>query len=157
AMTSAKTAVRRITSTSAKPKRPSGSASRWRSAGARAGAGAVPSKAGADTGIEPGDQEVGGERAEREERGGDQHRAAHYREIAGDDGVEHEFAGAGPREDDLREDRAREQIADPDAEQRHGRQHGEAQGVAEYDPALGKSVSARGADVVLAEHLEHGG
>src|SRR5690242_11431519 len=102
----AKTAVSRISTTRIRPKRPSGSPSRWRSAEARVGAGAVSSKAGADTGIEPGDQQVGGKCAEREERSGHQDRAAHDREIAGDHRVEHQLAGAGPREDDLCEDRA---------------------------------------------------
>src|SRR5262245_33993281 len=117
----AKIAVSRIATTSTRPNRPSESDSKRRSAEARAGAGAISSKTGADTWIEPGNQQIGRERAEREERGGDQHGAARDREIAGDHGIEHQLAGAGPREDDLGEDRAREQVADADAEQGHRR------------------------------------
>src|SRR5215470_8744409 len=119
-MAPAKIAVISITRTSARPKRPSGSASRRRSAEGRASDRTVAdSKVGADTGIEPGDQQVGGKRAERKERGGDQHGPADHGKIAGDHRIEHQLAGAGSGEDDLREDGAGEQVTDADAEERH--------------------------------------
>ena len=68
-----------------------------------------------------------------------------------------QLADAGPCEHDLGEHSAREQVADADAEQGDGRQDRHRQRVAVDDPPLRQAERARGADVVLAHHLEHRG
>ena len=64
-------------------------------------------------------------------------------------------AEAGQPEDVLGDDRAAEHRAEVDAELRDGRRERAAQGVPVGHAPLAHALRARGADVVLAEHVEH--
>src|SRR5258708_21915400 len=146
-----------MATTRGRPKRPNGSARSRRHVEPRAAWRGIRSKVGADTGVEPGGDEIGSKGAEREERRRDQHRTTDYRVVARDDGVVDELPGPRAGKDDLGEDGAREQMADADPEDRYGGQHGELQRVAQDDPALGQAEGARSSDMVLAKDLEHRG
>src|SRR5690606_16492710 len=111
----------------------------------------------ADTGIEPGDDEVGHEGDDDVQRRRHQYRALDHGEVACVDGIVDQLADAGPGEDDLGEDRAGQQAAEPHADQRDGRQDRDPERVAEHHRARGEAEGARRTDVVLAHYLQHGG
>src|SRR5215469_3056335 len=97
----AKIATRSTATTRTSPMTPSGSASSRRSAlrrrrRGRAVAVSLALEAMAHPRIEPGDHQIGQHIDQDEEEGGDQHRAADDRVVAGQDGVIDQLADAGP-------------------------------------------------------------
>src|SRR5215213_6951074 len=108
-MTSAKTAVSSRRSTSARPRRPRGSAKPRLTTvhpGARPRVTAL-SEACTDTGVQPGDEEIGYKRRQHVEARGDQHGAAHQGIVARVNSIIDELPDAGPCKHDLRENRPR--------------------------------------------------
>src|ERR1017187_5116714 len=77
--------------------------------------------------------------------------------VAVGDGGEREAANAGPGKDRLRDDGAGEQAAKLQADDGEDRNESVGEGVTVDDGALGKTLGAGGADVVLIELFEHGG
>src|SRR5215208_585748 len=103
-MTWSKTAVRSRRSTSARPRRPRGSAEPRLTTvhpGARPRVTAL-SEACTDTGLQPGDEQIGDKRRQHIEARGDQHGAAHQGIVARVDGIIDELPDAGPRKHNLR-------------------------------------------------------
>ena len=87
----------------------------------------------------------------------DQHAALHERHVAGQDALDHQGAHAGPGEHGLGEDGAAQQIARLHA---HHGDDGDERVLQRVPPdhhALAQALGARGADIVLAERLQHGG
>ena len=78
------------------------------------------------------------------------------RVVAGADGVDQHLAEAGPREDRLGEHGAGEGDRDEDPDDREQRDHHVAERVLVDHQALPLALGAGGADVVLADHLQHG-
>src|SRR5262249_52220668 len=105
-----------------------------------------------DHGVEEVDREVDGDDDHREHRDG----ALGQRIVAGADGVDQHLAEAGAGEHRLGQHGAGEGHRDEQADDRQERHHHVAQGVLVDHPALGLPLGPRGADVVLADHLEHG-
>ena len=92
--------------------------------------------------------------SEDDEERAEQHGALDHRQVALLDRVVGEPADAGDVEDGLGEDRAAEQDADVEPEDRDDRRDRAAHAVAQDDAALAQALGARGADVVLAHHLD---
>ena len=90
-----------------------------------------------DARIEPGIGQVDEKVGQHEEEHDDQHAGLHDGIVARVDGVVDQRADAGPREDDLGEDRAAEQAADAEAEHRHRRDRGILQRVFVDDLGVG--------------------
>src|SRR6185312_15588289 len=163
AIQSAKIPQRTTSSTSASPSRPRGSLRRRRSSRAPDMAAAdvavvrrAISESCADTGIEPGHDEIGDERAEGEQGDRREHGTLHDRVVAIARCVDDQFPDARAGEDVLGKDGAREQAADGEREQGDGRQNRDAQGIAGDDPPFSQPEGARRADVVFAHDFEHG-
>src|SRR6266496_6440487 len=114
------------------------------------------SSAGAGAGIEEAIEEIDGEVDEDEHHRGEEHRALHHGIVAIVDGLHGEAADAGPGKDGLRHHRPPQERAElqrGDGENRNG---GITEGVLGHDDHLAEPLGARGADVVGAEHLQHG-
>src|SRR3989442_1232048 len=110
----------------------------------------------ADAGIE---QDVGevDDDVDLNERGGDEEgHALHDRQVARGDGAEREPAEAGQGEHGFQNDRARHEVAELDPGHRDHRDQRIAEGVLADDRSLVQPLGPRGADVVLAQHLQHG-
>ena len=82
--------------------------------------------------------------------------ALHHDIVALEDGIDHPLADAGPGEDRFGEDGAGQQQADLQADGGDHRDQRIAQGMQADDAAVGEALGAGGADIVLAQHLEHG-
>src|SRR4051794_401295 len=119
-----------ISRTRLSPSKPSGSLAKRRStrdqvpgtaAGRATGAEISASEGCADTGIQPGNDEVGDRHREREQRHRGQRRALYQGIVAQIGGIDDQLADTGAGEDILGEDRARQQPADRQREQGDGR------------------------------------
>ena len=87
-----------------------------------------------------------------------QHEVGHDKRIvARHDALVEELPQARQGEYLLDDDRAADEAGDGQAQQRDDRQQGVSQCVAVDDHVLGEALGARGEDVVLAQHLQHGG
>ena len=88
--------------------------------------------------------------------GEDEHDALHHRVVAREDRVDQEQPHSRPPEDRLGQDGAAEQRAELEPD--HGQDGHERvpEGVARHDQALAEALGAGGADVLLAQNLQHG-
>jgi hypothetical protein len=77
--------------------------------------------------------------------------------IAPADRIDEPIADARPGEDGLRQHRAGHQAGNREADHRHHRQQGVAQGVHPDDAATRQPLGAGGAHVILVQDLEHRG
>ncbi len=84
-----------------------------------------------------------------------QHDALDDRVVAAQDGIDREAAEPGNGEYALGDHGAADQERDADADDRHDRHRGILERMHEQDAALADALGARGADVVLLQHLEH--
>src|SRR5262245_56620516 len=125
-------------------------APRWRMSRRHAPGRLAESDSGIDVSIGDVDQDV-----DQHVGGGDeQHGALHEREVLREDAADDEAAETGPAEDGLDDDRAGQEIAKLQAEDRDHRNERVLQGVAHHDAPPRQALGARGPHVVLAEHLE---
>src|SRR5450631_3229604 len=86
----------------------------------------------------------------------DQHGALHQRIVAGHDRLDHHAADPRQREHLFDDDGAADRRAEKDAGGRDDQDQGVAQRMLADGPPLAEALGARGADVVLAENIEHG-
>ena len=86
-----------------------------------------------------------------------QHDALDHRIVAAQDRIDGQPAEARDGEHALGHHRAADQQRDADADHGDDRHGGVLQRVHEQDAALAEALGARGADIVLLQHLEHGG
>src|SRR5262249_49640858 len=113
--------------TNTKPSRPSGSPNsrRRKRLPRKPRAGSLPptarSKIRTDTGIEPGDDEIGQQRGQDEQSDGHQHRTLNHREVAACDHIDDELADAWAREHLLGENSAGKQASYGQPEERDRR------------------------------------
>src|SRR5580693_5176577 len=127
---------------------------RWTTGAISAGASAMlEPHAGIEEGVAHVDEEIDDDVDSRE----DQCHALDDRVVAAEDGVDREPADAGNGEDRLRDDDAADQQRDAAADHGDDRDRRVAQRVADQHLALGKALGLRRADIVLAQHLKHGG
>src|SRR3989454_10100494 len=110
----------------------------------------------ADAGIEQNVGEIDGEIDQHDRGGHEERHALHDRQVARGDGAEREPAEAGQGEHGFQNDRARHEVAELDPGHRDHRDQRIAEGVLADDRSLVQPLGARGADVVLAQHLQHG-
>ena len=85
-----------------------------------------------------------------------QHDALDDRIVAAQDRIDGQPAEARDGEHALGHHRAADQERDADADDGHDRHRGVLQRMQEQDRRLAEALGPRGADVVLAQHLEHG-
>src|SRR5499433_1185824 len=104
-----------------------------------------------DDGVEHVDHQVDQDDRHREHGDG----ALGQRVVAGADRVDQHLAEPGPGEDGLGGHGSVERDRHEDADDRQQRDHHVAERVLVDDQALVLALGARGADVVLADHLEH--
>src|SRR4051795_198475 len=103
--------------------------------------------------VDEGVEDVHDQVHDDDEEGADQDGALDHRQVRVLDRVVREPPDAGDVEHRLGEDRAAEQDADVDPGGGDERGDGAAHSVAQHDPPLAQPLRARGADVVLREHL----
>src|SRR5262245_43734926 len=128
---SANSPQKTTSATSARPRRPRGSLRMRRSRRAPEVVGSTAterpmmatSDGGADTGIQPGDDEVGHDRRKDVDANGHQHRALQDRVVAQLGAVDDQAANSRADEDALCEHRAREQPPDGERQERQRRQY----------------------------------
>src|SRR5262249_8064624 len=108
-----------------------------------------------DPRVEVAVEEINPEVDEGEGQGDDQDAALDQREVAGQDPLDHEGAHPRPREDRLGQHGTAQEVPGLDAHDGGDRQQGVPEAVAHNDRALDDALGPRGADVVLAQHLEH--
>src|SRR5690348_8025316 len=104
--------------------------------------------------VEEGVDDVHDQAEQDDEEGAHEDRALHGRQVALLDGVVGEAPDAGDVEDGLGEDRAAQQDAEVEAEDRDDRRDRRAHAVLEDDLALLQALGASGPDVVLGHRLE---
>ena len=92
---------------------------------------------------------------DHEDQRDDQHHALHHREVAVEDRLHDQAPHARPREDRLGHHRAAQELRELEPEQRHDRDRGVAERVQREHAPLAEPLGARGAHVVLPEHLQH--
>ena len=107
-----------------------------------------------DPRIEIGVEHVDGQVDRHEADGEDQDRALRQREVARGDGADRHAADARPGEHGLGDDRAAEQEADLQADQRDDRDHRVAQRVTDGDAPVRGALGARRAHIVGAQRFE---
>src|SRR6266478_2026187 len=101
-------------------------------------------------------EDVHGQVHEHEGARDHEHAPLHEGDIARQDALDHERPHSGPGEHGFRQHRAAEQIAGLDADHGDDRDERVLERVAHDHRPFGRALGARGPDVVLAEHLEHG-
>src|ERR1051326_3935199 len=111
----------------------------------------------ADARIEPGIHQVHGQIDQTENQSDEQHPTLHNGVIAIADAVEQEAAHARQRENRLDNHRAAEQVADLHADDGQHRNECVFQRMPIQHTAIAQAFGIRGADVVLAEHLQQAG
>src|ERR1700722_18432496 len=118
---------------------------------------AATSAAMADPGIDDSVDEID-DQIDQDDDGGDEQNAALQRWIiAPANGVDEPMADPRPGEDRLRQHRPSHQAGNREADDRHHRQEGVAQGVNADDPGGRQPLGARGAHVIFAQDFEHRG
>src|SRR3990172_5249815 len=110
-----------------------------------------------DARVEEGVGDVHDKVHHQEDEGEDEDRRLHHEVVAVTDGVDDPAPHAVPGEDGLGDDRAGEQAADLEADDRHHRQPGVAHDVPSVDTPLGEALGARRAHVVLVGDLDDRG
>src|SRR6185503_2358072 len=108
-----------------------------------------------DPRIEPVVGDVDGQIRERIDDRREEGHAQHRREVEAHCRGGRVAAEAGPAEDRLGEDGAREEAAERESDDRDRRDERVPKAVAEHDDPLAQPLRARGAHVVLPEDLEH--
>jgi hypothetical protein len=100
-----------------------------------------------------GDQEV----HEHDQRGDDQHAALQHRIVAAVNRFDQPLADPGPRKNRLGQDGAAQQRSDLEPDHGDDRDQGVAERVHGDDAHRTQALGARGADIVVAQHLQHRG
>src|SRR5882724_11873041 len=114
------------------------------------------SSAGAGAGIEEAIEKIDGEVDDDEHHRGEEDRALHHGIVAIVDGLHGEPANAGPGKDGLRHHRPPQERTPMERGGGANRTGGVTEGVLGHHDHLAEPLGSRRADVVGAEHLEHG-
>src|SRR5438094_352918 len=109
----------------------------------------------ADSRVEPGVKDVDHEVRQQVRDRDEEDRPLHQREVAVEDRLDRQAPHAGPAEDVLDDERAAEQGAELESDDRRHRDERVLERVPEDDEPLAQSLRARRPQVLLPEDLEH--